>query len=344
MAAISDPKVDIRKPFKLDKAARGKGSTRTAAARAKDPGSYSGRSYDEKFIGPFALSRGLPVNSTTSFLTPAYRTNPITLTRSAVLTGKPSELYRRIVTLVNDVREGLAPAATLLAEIIRLLLSVKEERRQRMGSLLAALKPSQKSSLLSAEAIVALIRQHQSLPRSSRLPVLVVAAAYRAAQHRLGERHLHLRGHNVADNRAKALGDVEITLEGDAGIVTAYEMKAKRVTKEDIEIALQKMAASRHDIDNYIFITTEPIPADVADFAAGLHQQTGVEFVILDCIGFVRHFLHLFYRLRLKFLEAYQELLLDEPDSAVNQSLKEAFLSLRLAAEAGMEQAAETRK
>jgi DNA adenine methylase len=59
----------------------------------------------------------------------------------------------------------------------------------------------------------------------------------------------------------------------------------------------------------------------------------GVELVILDCIGFLRHFLHLFYRLRLQFLEAYQALLLAEPESAVRQPLKEAFLALRQAAE-----------
>ncbi len=35
------------------------------------------------------------------------------------------------------------------------------------------------------------------------------------------------------------------------------------------------------------------------------------------------------------FLEAYQQLVLDEPESAVSQPLKEAFLALRQAAETG---------
>ena len=55
--------------------------------------------------------------------------------------------------------------------------------------------------------------------------------------------------------------------------------------------------------------------------------------VILDCLGFLRHFLHLFHRLRTQYLDAYQELLLAEPESAVSQPLKEAFLSLRHASE-----------
>jgi hypothetical protein len=59
----------------------------------------------------------------------------------------------------------------------------------------------------------------------------------------------------------------------------------------------------------------------------------GVEIAILNCIGFLRHFLHLFHRIRLDFLDAYQELVINEPESAVSQSLKEVFLSLRKAAE-----------
>jgi hypothetical protein len=69
-----------------------------------------------------------------------------------------------------------------------------------------------------------------------------------------------------------------------------------------------------------------------------LYQETGdIEFVILDCIGFIRHFLHLFHRLRSKFLETYQFTILEEPQSSVNQPVKEAFLAMRRAAEAELE-------
>jgi DNA adenine methylase len=93
--------------------------------------------------------------------------------------------------------------------------------------------------------------------------------------------------------------------------------------------------------DNYIFITTDRIDEAVQEFASTMHAKTGIEFVILDCIGFLRHFLHLFYRVRMTFLEAYQNLVLSEPDSAVNPTLKEAFLSLRLATETGVAQSNE---
>ena len=65
-----------------------------------------------------------------------------------------------------------------------------------------------------------------------------------------------------------------------------------------------------------------------------MQAVAALKVVILDCIGFLRHFLHLFHRLRTAFLNAYQTLVLAEPDSAVSQPLKEAFLALRQAAEA----------
>ena len=69
--------------------------------------------------------------------------------------------------------------------------------------------------------------------------------------------------------------------------------------------------------------------------ATGGEKTDGTEIAILDCIGFLRHFLHLFHRIRADYLNAYQTLVLNEPDSAVSQTLKEAFLALRQAAESG---------
>jgi hypothetical protein len=43
---------------------------------------------------------------------------------------------------------------------------------------------------------------------------------------------------------------------------------------------------------------------------------------------------YLFHRLRTDYLDAYQALVLSEPESAVSQPLKEAFLALRQAVEA----------
>jgi hypothetical protein len=123
---------------------------------------------------------------------------------------------------------------------------------------------------------------------------------------------------------------VQIALINDNNVVTAYEMKAKRVEKEDINIAVEKVKKVDNRIDNYIFITTEEISTQVRDYVASLYKRTaGVEFAVLDCMSFVRYFLHLFHRIRIKFLDAYQELVLAEPDSAVRQELKIAFLALR---------------
>jgi len=89
-------------------------------------------------------------------------------------------------------------------------------------------------------------------------------------------------------------------------------------------------------MDNYLFVTTEAIDPLVAEYAAVLYEELGgTEVAILDCVSFLRHFLHLFHRCRSAFLDAYQNLVLNEPDSAVSQTLKEAFLALRKAAETG---------
>jgi DNA adenine methylase len=119
---------------------------------------------------------------------------------------------------------------------------------------------------------------------------------------------------------------------------TRDEMKRKRVTRDDLDRALQKIIDRYPAIDNYIFITTEAIDLEVQDYARSLYQTTGgIEFVILDCINFTRHFLHLFHRLKSNFLETYQELILAEPQSAVSQPVKEAFLAMGQAAETGIE-------
>lgn len=187
---------------------------------------------------------------------------------------------------------------------------------------------------LSSEATVRLIEQHLNCRNASRLPVLIVAAAYQAASEQLGERVLPLSSHNAADKQTGSIGDLEVTLISEDDVVTCYEMKDKRVTTGDINAALNKIAGSGKRVDNYIFITTEVVNDEVREHASAVYEQTGgIEIAILDCIGFLRHFLHLFHRLRTQFLEEYQRLVLTEPESAVGQPLKEAFLALRQAAE-----------
>ena len=75
------------------------------------------------------------------------------------------------------------------------------------------------------------------------------------------------------------------------------------------------------------------------EYAAGFYEKTGgVEIVVLDCIGFLRHFLHLFHRRRTAFVEAYQQLVLDQPESSVGQPLKEAWLAMRQATEVRLDE------
>lgn len=320
LAKIYTPAVDVRKPY-----------TQIGGAD-----SFSGRTYDEQYITAFITEHNLPCNNTTAFLTPALRNRDETLVKGLSIVGRPPWLYTAALDLLDDVYNNRVSADDLLAEIVRSLMLLRNERQQRIESLIEALETTEGAIPLSSEDIVNLIDRHMSLKGTSRLSVLLIAAAYNAAQEHLGERILALQSHNAADIQTGALGDVEITLVGYDRVVTSYEMKDKRVTKGDIDRALQKLVLSGKRVDNYIFVTTDEIDEEVQDYARSLYSETGgIEFVILDCIGFVRHYLHLFHRLRADFLQEYQSLILAEPESSVSQPVKEAFLSMRQAAEAG---------
>jgi hypothetical protein len=319
LAKIHNPAVDIRKPY----------------TEIGGGDSYSGRNYDEKFVIKLINKYDLPCNSTTAFLTPALRTKPIILTPQVNLGGRTGQqsVYAATLYLLTEVYENRVDAHDLLAETIRQLIIYRDEKRDQMRSILAQLEAVKGDVLLSAEEIITLIQQHLASKGSSRLPVLVVAAAYRTVENQLGEEVLPLQAHNAADKQTGALGDVQIFLSHSGQLTTCYEMKMKPVTIEDIELAIRKMSVTQQRIDHYVFITTDKITDDVREYAAKVYGNIGVEVVILDCIGFLRHFLHLFHRLRVDFLDHYQRLLLEEPESAVSQPLKEVFLALRQAAE-----------
>jgi len=318
LAKVHRPEIDPRKPY--------------TKIGSKD--CFSGRSYDEQFIGGFITRHNLPCNSTTAFLTPTLRNMDQPLTTKVVLVGRPLAMYQSALLVLDAVQAGRVPAQDVLNESIRLLLIDRDVRKARLKTLLSGIGRVSDALPLSSEDTVDLIEQHLRCKGSSRLPVLIVAAAYEAAKQRLGERVLHLAAHNAADEQTGAVGDVQITVLGDDKVITSYEMKNKPVQRSDIDRALQKIAGQGSNVQNYLFITTQPVTDEVRDYARAKYDETGgVEIAVLDCIGFLRHFLHLFHRIRKDFLDQYQDLVLREADSAVNQGLKEAFLALRQAAE-----------
>ena len=297
---------------------------------------FSGRAYDEKYISPFIVKNKLPVNMTTAFLTPALRNIDRPLSVAQKIVGSPPELYTKAIQVLDDVATGKIQATIVLQETIRILLVMRNEREARMQSLLSTIKKCGGAIPLSSENIVNIINQHLACPHTSRLPVLIIAAVYKTIQATLLEYTLPLAAHTTADSSTGALGDVEICLCADDRKVTVYEMKSKTVSTVDIDTAVKKIALSEPKIDNYIVVTTEPIDPLVSEYARSFYEPTGgVEVVIFECIGFLRHFLHFFHRARLEYLENYQALVMAEPESAVSQALKEVLLTLRVAAETG---------
>jgi DNA adenine methylase len=258
LAKAHRPEVDIRKPY----------------TEIGDPDAYSGRAtYDEVYIAEFVEKYKLPLNPTTAWLTPAFRNRNIVMTPEINLVGRPASLYRAVLQLLDDVHQGRIPAGDLLAEMIRWLLIVRDENRSRMETLQSTLAATRGETVLSVDDIVNLIDQHSRLKHSSRLPVLVVAAAYQAAQNYLGERALPLESHTAADRQTGSLGDLQITLLDDHHVVTCYEMKKRRVTRLDIDHALAKVAEKGGRVDNYLFITTEPIDLEVSQYASAIYEK-----------------------------------------------------------------------
>ena len=313
------PHIDIRKPY------------------TSIPGNnhFSGRKYDETVIQQLVTECNLPCNSTTAFLTPVFRNCNQIMEPGLKLEGRPPELYTKMLLLLNAVHRHLLSPQVLITEILRQLIVVRDRQTRRINELLENLKPDTGELPLSSEQVITLLLQHLACKGSSRLPTLMVAAAYKSAEALLQERALPLKAHNAADKQTGATADVEITLLNHEKVVTCYEMKDKAVTTYDIDLGMSKIVGLTFLPNNYIFITTEPVQEQVSRYAKSVYNKIGVEFAVLDCIGFLRHFLHFFHRSRASFLEEYQTLLLSQPDSAVSQPLKEAFLSLRQAAEAG---------
>lgn len=178
LAKIHRPEVDIRKPY----------------TEISSGDSYSGRTYDERYVAEFIESQGLPCNSTTAFLTPALRNINTTLTRDLNIEGRPKSLYRETLEVMDEVYEGNVSAEDVLAETIRALLIFKETKESSLAALMQSLQGSREAPPLSSEGIVTLVEQHLKSPNASRLPVLVVAAAYSSASEYLREETCPLSG------------------------------------------------------------------------------------------------------------------------------------------------------
>lgn len=142
LAKIHRPEVDIRKPYtEID-------GTDTFSGRAE---------YDEKYIWPFAFEKGLPVNSTTAFLTPGFRTINVPLAPPLVISGRPKKMYEDTIRLLDDVYHERISADALLSETIRQLLLLRQEQEGRIRQLISELDSSLNSVPLSSEEIVSLI-------------------------------------------------------------------------------------------------------------------------------------------------------------------------------------------
>ena len=134
--------------------------------------SFSGRTYDERFLTHFINKHHLPCNPTTGFLTPAFRNIDKPLSTTVAIVGRPAQVYLDVVQILDDVAKGLATAEEVLTDTIRTLVLLRDEKKTRMTTLLAGLQQNKGALPLSSQAIVKLIEQHLACKHSSRLPVV----------------------------------------------------------------------------------------------------------------------------------------------------------------------------
>jgi hypothetical protein len=174
----------------------------------------------------------------------------------------------------------------------------------------------------SAEDVLLFVKNTQSLAQPQAFARLTIRAAMQVISSESS------RARRLVVDGASGRAEVECD-DPDRG-VTVYCHQNEPVSCNSIDYTTA--ARPGETPEHVIFVTTDPIDPTVWEYAIGRYQLTGVEFAILDCIGFLRHFLHLFHRHRGAFLDAYQALVLAEPDSAVSFELKQAFLALRQAA------------
>ena len=314
LAKIDNPNKNITKPY----------------TKIGGSDTFSGRTYDEAHIEPYILIKKLPCNSSTGFLTPALRNIDKPLARDLEIVGKNPELYVDAMHIINDVQDGRYSAEDLLSEIIKNLYEIKERNDNRLQTCLDGLAAAKSDYPISVDKMINLIFQHMSLKNTSRLPVLIVASAYRVASENLKMKGMPLEAHNAADVQTESLGDVNLSLIDDDNIIASYEIKDRIITRNDIDKAIIKIKELGNELDNYYFVTTKPIDRDVYHYALSFYDALGgVEIIILDCFQFLKHFLYLFPKLRTDFIEEYQRLLINEPTSAVSQNLKEAFITMR---------------
>ena len=123
------------------------------------------------------------------------------------------------------------------------------------------------------------------------------------------------------------MGDVEICLLGTA-VRYLYEMKNRQgVTVRCIEPAVTKIARYRAVSIIHLY-PTEIIEESVANYAVKWYEETGArKSPSWTCIGFTKHFCALCSPRQPDFLNAYQEMVMTEPDSAVSQRLKRGLFS-----------------
>ena len=192
------------------------------------------------------------------------------------------------------------------------------------------IKQQQTDQPPSASVVLGFVENVLRGPRAGRLKELAIAAAFQI----IASNSQPVEWVVVESENQLCPGTQFETDDPNRG-KEVYRQVAIAITGAVIDEAVTSATRGSNSPAHITIVTTDAIDPAVREHAAGVYQKTGgIEFAILDCLGFVRHFLYLFHRHRVAFLDAYQALVLNEPESAANFAFKQIFLALLQAATA----------
>lgn len=243
LARLSDPKIDVTKPYVN-----------------QGDHAYNGRTLDEKVVNPFLHERRIPSSK-----------------------GPFLSAFRRSVRFVKATRGGLRDKQGYdsLLSLIEMLNSVSDRRTNldtlrytlfsfmdlRVASEIALVKLQR----ISLEQYGHLIEGLLNTPSGGRFPMMLVQATFTAIKLIYDlPWEIEVQGINVADKSSGAGAD--ITIRQGSAILMAAEVTERDVDKTRVVSTFQTKIAPQ-GIDDYLFLITGTADAEVTKQARQYFSQ-----------------------------------------------------------------------
>lgn len=234
--------------------------------------------------------------------------------------------------LIEGIQEKSIDPVKVIQEMIATICAERDSQQEALATQLKSLAASRGASETgpSIDSLATAIEFMLRTPHSSRVPVLLLQSAWLSVRELTKVTVSDLSHHNAADTQTGSTGDIFVTFTSE-NYAIAYEVKDRAVTAADLDIALRKVASLPDlPIGEYVFFGTSP--DGVSDSLKAIFEASfatsGIDFVYLSCVDFVRYFLSIFHMQRDRFVDEFRALVSSESESALSGRTKVAVLAL----------------